>query len=482
MSLPMLPFSHHASKALHHLVSTISFSCKSYLFQHFSLSTSTHRNLLALISTAKSLRHTNQSHASALLNGFLPRSVSLCASLILRYATFLDPPTCYRLFQGTVPYVRSAFLWNTLIRALSIARVDDNFETYNRMVRNGVRPDDHTFPFVLKACADSLNIQKGMEIHGFVFKLGFDLDVFVGNTLLLFYGNCGNLTDVKRVFDEMLERDVVSWNTVLGVFSVNGFYVEARDLFCEMNLTSRLRPNMVSVVTINNALIDVYGKCGHVKTSRKVFDQMMERNEVSWNAIITSLAYLRHNEDALEMFRLMINEEVKPNSVTISSMLPILVELGLFKLGKEIHGFSLRFGIETDVFIANSLIDMYAKSGHSSKASNVFYLMPEKNVVSWNAMVANFAQNRLELLAIELVRQMQIDGEIPNLVTFTNVLPACARMGFLRPGKEVHARIIRIGCHFDLFVSNALTDMYAKCGYLNLAQRVFNTSLKDEVL
>jgi pentatricopeptide repeat protein len=403
-------------------------------------------------------------------------------------------------------------LWNTLIRALSVARVNDDFRTYNQMVKMGVRLDDHTFPFVLKACADSLSVQKGREIHGVVFKLGFDSDVFVGNTLLLFYGNCGGLKDVKRVFDEMLERDVVSWNSVIGVFSVHGFYAEAIHLFCEMNLRSGFRPNMVSVVsvlpvcagledgvtgrqihcyvvktgldsqvTVGNALVDVYGKCGYVKDSRRVFDEISERNGVSWNAIITSLAYLERNQDALEMFRLMIDGGVKPNSVTFSSMLPVLVELELFDFGKEIHGFSLRFGLESDIFVANALIDMYAKSGRSLQASNVFNQIGEKNIVSWNAMVANFAQNRLELAAVDLVRQMQADGEIPNSVTFTNVLPVCARIGFLRPGKEIHARAIRTGSSVDLFVSNALTDMYAKCGCLNLARRVFKISLRDEV-
>ncbi|XP_015577464.2 pentatricopeptide repeat-containing protein At2g13600 [Ricinus communis] len=499
-----------AKKPLHSLISTTSF--KSNLIQHLSLSTTTHSYLLSLTSTLKSLNQTKQSHAFALLNGFLPQSISLCASLILRYATFHHPSTSHRLFQQTLSFIHSAFLCNTLIRAFSIAKVNDNFETYNQMVRNGIRPDDHTFPFVLKACADNLNVQKGMEIHGCVFKLGFDFDVFVGNTLLLFYGNTGYLSDAKKVFDEMLERDVVSWNTLLGAFSVNGFYLKALDLFYEMNLRSGFRPNMVTVVsvlpvcaaledevvaseihcyvvkigldsqvTLCNALVDVYGKCGNLKSSRRVFDEMMERNEVSWNAIITSLAYMEHNKDALEAFRLMINEEVKPNSVTIASILPVLVELEHFDLGKEIHGFSLRFGIESDVFISNSLIDMYAKSGHSTQASVVFHLMTEKNVVSWNAMVANFAQNRFELAAIELVRQMQTDGAIPNPVTFTNALPACARMGFLRPGKEIHARAFRMGCYFDLFVSNALTDMYAKCGFLNLARNVFNISLRDEV-
>ncbi|KAM3705271.1 hypothetical protein ACJW31_03G067700 [Castanea mollissima] len=431
---------------------------------------------------------------------------------MLSYSTFGDPAASRFLFQQTFRHCRNAFLWNTLIRANSIAKVFDGFETYNRMVRTGVRPDDHTFPFVLKACSDYTEVRKGMEVHGVVFKLGFDLDVYVGNTLLMFYGNCGSLSDARRVFDEMPERDAVSWNTIIGVLSVNGCYGEARDLFKEMNLESGFRPNLVTVVSmlpvcagledgimvrrihcyvvkigldihvnIGNAMVDAYGKCGIVKATKQVFDEMVERNEVSWNAIITSLAFMNRNLDALERFGLMIDTGAKPNSVTISSMLPVLVELEHFKAGKEIHGFSIRMGIEDDVFIANSLIDMYAKSGRTTDASNVFYKTSEKNVVSWNAMVANFAQNRLELAAVQLVREMQAHGETPNSVTFTNVLPACARQGLLHPGKEIHARTIHMGSANDLFVSNALTDMYAKCGYLNLAQNVFNVSLRDEV-
>nr|POF19798.1 pentatricopeptide repeat-containing protein, chloroplastic [Quercus suber] len=395
---------------------------------------------------------------------------------MLSYSTFGDPAASRFLFQQTFRHCRNAFLWNTLIRANSIAKVFDGFETYNRMVRTGVRPDDHTFPFVLKACSDYTEVQKGMEVHGVVFKLGFDLDVYVGNTLLMFYGNCGSLSDARKVFDEMPERDAVSWNTIIGVLSVNGCYGEAHDIFKEMNLDSGFRPNLVTVVSvlpvcagledgvmvrrihcyvvkigldihlnIGNAMVDAYGKCGNVKATKQVFDEMVERNEVSWNAIITSLAFMNRNLDALERFGLMIDTGFKPNSVTISSMLPVLVELEHFKAAKEIHGFSIRMGIEDDVFIANSLIDM------------------------------------LELAAVQLVREMQAHGETPNSVTFTNVLPACARQGLLHPGKEIHARTIRTGSANDLFVSNALTDMYAKCGCLNLAQNVFNISLRDEV-
>lgn len=379
------------------------------------------------------------------------------------------------------------------------------------MVRNCVVRDDHTFPFVLKVCSDFSEFRKGLEIHGCVFKLGFDSDVFVGNTLLSLYGSGGDLESARKVFDEMPERDVVSWNTAIGVYSVNGFCLEALRCYKEMNL-SVFKPNSVSVVsvlpvcvdledevmasqihcyvvkvgldlnvTIGNALVDVYGKCDHVKASKRVFDEMVCRNEISWNAAITSLAYVGRNSDALDIFRSMIGSGVSPNSITISSILPVLVELGFFRAAKEIHGFSFRMSISSDIFISNSLIDMYAKSGCSTAASNVFENMVEKNIVSWNAMVANFAQNRLELAAIGLVRQMQAHGQTPNCVTFTNVLPACARSSSLHPGKEIHACAIRTGSAFDLFVSNALTDVYAKCGCLSSAQNVFNISKRDEV-
>ncbi|PHU01672.1 hypothetical protein BC332_31459 [Capsicum chinense] len=233
-------------------------------------------------------------------------------------------------------------------------------------------------------------------------------------------------------------------------------------------------------VSVGNAFVDAYGKCLNVESSRRVFDEMVERNEVSWNAMIGTFAHNGFNNHALESFRFMIDEGWRVNSTTISSLLPVLVELGKFSKGREVHGFCLRTGLECNVFVANALIDMYAKSERSAEASAVFYNMDSRNVVSWNTMVANFAPNRLKLEAIRLVREMQSSGETPTSVTLTNVLPACARIGCLRSVKEIHARSIRNGSVTDLFVSNAITDMYAKCGCLNLAQNVFDMSLRDE--
>ncbi|KAG8371032.1 hypothetical protein BUALT_Bualt13G0044800 [Buddleja alternifolia] len=479
-------------------------------------------NILPLCSAAQSLSATQQAHAFAVVHGHLPSSVSIAAALILSYANHRShPSTVESLFTQSVPFSRAPFLHNTLIRACTVLStgpdknyvVELGFLLYNELLRGAhFGPDDYTFPFVLKLCADFLCLLKGLEVHGRLIKAGFDEDLFVNNTLILFYGSCGDLWGVKKVFDEMPEKDLISWNTYIRVFSDNECRWESIGVFKEMILTAGFMPNVISVVSVlpvcagledgelvglihcyvvkvglngevrvGNALVDAYGKCGDIEALEGVFDNMVERNEVSWNSMIGSFSYLGLNRNALDCFRLMISERVKLNTITIATMLPTLVELNLFNKGKELHGISVKTCLDSDVFVANALIDMYGKWSHFTKASYVFYRMNTKNVVSWNTMIGNLAQNGLGLEAIQIVREMQANGEIPNSVTFTNVLPACARAGSLGHGKEIHARSIRMGSAFDLFVSNALTDVYAKCGRLDLAQTIFNISHRDEV-
>lgn len=472
-------------------------------------------DLLSLCTSVQYLNQLKQAHSIFTLHGLLPRSITICAALILQYATFqANPSTIYHLFYQTLPFSPSStFLNNTMIRAHFILGLyREGLVIYNEMVKNEVKCDDYTYPFVLKLCSECCEVWKGLEVHCSLTKVGFDKDLFVNNTLMLFYGSCGDLKDVEKMFVEMPIRDVVSWNTVIRALSDTNHHCEVINLFNEMVSFANFKPNDASLVSVlpvcatigngitvrgihcyslkvgldnkvrvGNAFVDAYGKCGEFQAAMQVFDEMVEKNDVSWNAIITSFAYRGCFRDALDSFKLMINERIKLNSVAVSSLLPVLGELGFLSMGREVHGLSVRMGIDADIFVTNSLIDFYAKSGRPVDASHVFYNMSSRNVVSWNTMVANLAQNELESEAIEFVRKMQVHGEIPNGVTFTNVLPACARICSLQSGKEIHARLIREGSASDLFVSNALTDMYAKCGCLKQAQCVFDISPTDEV-
>ncbi|MQL77623.1 hypothetical protein Taro_010032 [Colocasia esculenta] len=464
----------------------------------------------ALLLGSRSLIHAKQAHAQAAARGLLHRSLPICAALILAYSDFGDSPSSRRLFEESPLRRGTAFLWNTLVRAFTKAGLHvEAFGVYNQMARAGVRPDDRTFPFVLTACADAVDLRKGKEVHGAVVKSGFGGDVFVGNTLVSFYGACSVLSHARKVFDDMSERDVVSWNSLISLLSDNGCFFEALNSFRELT-RSELAVNSVSVlsvlpacsaleneargihaqviklglvtqITVGNALMDMYGKCGDLAASFQAFDLMAEKNDVSWNTMIGNLAHDGLCRDALGLFRDMLADGTKLNSITISSLLPALVELGLFQMAQEIHGYSIRCGWDSDIFVANSLVDMYAKWSRTEQASDVFNGIKWKNVVSWNAMIANFAQNHCELKAIDLIREMGANNESPNSVTYANVLPACARVAAVKHGKEIHARSIRVEMCSDIFVSNALIDMYAKSGCLDLARKVFEISEKDEV-
>ncbi|KAM0954020.1 putative tetratricopeptide-like helical domain superfamily [Dioscorea sansibarensis] len=446
--------------------------------------------LLDFIARARCLRELKQAHAQALAHGLLQHDLRSTSALILAYSAHLSPSSSRLLFHLSPLKPHYAFLYNTLLRALSNAHLHaDALSVYNLMLSDGVRPDDRTFPFTLTACTAAANVRKGAELHGSIVKLGFFADVFVGNTLFSLYGVCGQLHEACQVFDEMPMRDIVSWNSAISVFSANGFFVDSLSSFSGL-VRSGLLVNSVSLVcvlpacsalhelvfgeivhglvikvgldclvAVGNALVDLYGKCGDSDGSMRAFGSMPERNDVSWNSLIGSLAHVGLFGNALLMFRKMLDLEMKPNSITMSSLLPVLVELGLFRLGREVHGYSLRTG-------------RHQLSFTECRIGIWFH---------WNAMIANLTQNGAELAAIKLVKEMQDSGECPNSITFTNVLPACARVSLLMQGREIHARAMRIGSNFDLFVSNALIDMYEKSGRLELAQNVFEVSEKDEV-
>ncbi|WOL15788.1 hypothetical protein Cni_G24569 [Canna indica] len=462
---------------------------------------------------SRSLAHTKQAHAHAATSGILLHHLPASSALLLAYSDHGDPAASLRLFHHSPLKLSGAFLWNALVRALSSSSGlhSASLATYNDMLRAGVRPDDRTFPFAITAAAAAVAARKGRELHGSVVKVGFFCDVFVGNTLLTFYGAIDDLSAARHVFGEMIHRDIVSWNSIISVFSSSGLYSEAVRYLLELKRTD-LSLNSVSlvstlpacaalqdknfgkgihciaikvgldlVVTVGNAFIDMYGKCGDSDALIHAFWSMQEKNDVSWNSIIGSLVHIGCYEDSLATLRDMLAHKVKPNSITMSSFLPAVVELEWFDIGKEVHAYIIRNYMDSDVFVANSLLDMYAKSGCCNKGSDIFYRMDDRNVVSWNAMIANLTQNGAELEAIMLVKSMQDHGESPNAVTYTNVLPACARIASLKKGKEIHARVIHIGLDFDLFVSNSLIDMYVKCGRFNLAWNTFDISDRDQV-
>lgn len=268
------------------------------------------------------------------------------------------------------------------------------------MLCNGIAPDSLTFPFVVKECTKRLDIGTGRGVHGQAIKFGLDSDLFVQNSMIIFYAACGFVNRGRKVFDEMLKRDVVSWNSMIIGYLRSGNLDEALDLF------------------------------------RK----MQKRNNITWNSIITGFVQGGRPKEALEFFHEMqflsddINA-VRPDKITIASALSACAYLGAIDHGKWVHGYLSRSGLECDLVIGTALVDMYGKCGCLERAFEVFKKMPNKDTLAWTAMISVFALHGYGKEAFDIFEEMQAERVNPNHVTFVALLSACAHSGLVDKGR-----------------------------------------------
>eukprot|EP01018_Ginkgo_biloba_P016130 Gb_14867 [translate_table: standard] len=383
---------------------------------------------------------------------------------------------------------------------------------FYRMLLNGIPPDPFTFAIVLKACASLASLEYGKQAHSYLIKAEFKLDVSVENSLIDMYSKCGNMVDARQVFDKMLVRDKVSWNTIIVGCAQHEHAEETLELFCQMHhagmklddftFTSILRAcsslgalqqgrevhnhtirtGFISNVFVASALIDMYAKCSSIKNAHKVFASMSNRIRISWNAMVGGCVLNGYGEEALKLFSQMQRLGMNPDEFIITSVLKVCANLVTVDKGKELHSHIIKNGFESDIFVGSALIDMYAKCGSINKARKMFDKMPERNVVSWSAMIAGYSQNGCSEHALKLFYEMHRAFIKPNQFTFTSVLVACAILAVLGKGKELHGLIIKTGFESDVSVGNTLIDMYAKCGSIGDACKVFDKIPNQDVV
>jgi pentatricopeptide repeat protein len=178
----------------------------------------------------------------------------------------------------------------------------------------------------------------------------------------------------------------------------------------------------------------------------------------------------------------MQQEGVQPNSVTFVGVLNACASVVALEDGRCVHHQIVECGWDSNVFLANSLVDMYAKCGSIEDSSRVFKKLPSRDVVTWTAMILGHVQSGQGQKALELFQQMQQEGVRPNSVTIVGVLNACASIVALDEGRCVHQQIVECGWDSDVFVANSLIDMYAKCGSMEDAWRVFNKMPSQDVV
>ncbi|KAI3906183.1 hypothetical protein MKW98_025971 [Papaver atlanticum] len=370
---------------------------------------------------------------------------------------------------------RDVFIWNTLIRGYSDkGPCKEAIVVYKKMHENGFLPDHYTFPFVIRSCGVISGLREGREVHCNVIKHGFELNGFVQSSLVAMYSRNGEMSSSELVFEDIVEKDVVTWTSSIAGYVQNGWFMEGLDGFRRM-VASGIHPNMVTLVSVLpacavlillslgeiihgtgvklgvdshlsfiNALISMYGKCRvddnneNVNRARSLFDGMVVRDMVSWNAMIAAYEQNKLGPEAIKLFQRMLYENVDFDYITLVSVISACAQSGGFNNGEWVHHLVTSKRLENNLSVTNALIDMYAKCGSIDMARDVFHRLPERTVVSWTAMIYACAVNGHGYDALEMFSRMLQEKVKPNSFTFIAVLTACKHSGLVAEGRKYY--------------------------------------------
>ncbi|KAK6923896.1 Pentatricopeptide repeat [Dillenia turbinata] len=233
-------------------------------------------------------------------------------------------------------------------------------------------------------------------------------------------------------------------------------------------------------VFLNTGLVDFYAKCGAMPKAKRVFDRMVCHDLVSWTSIICGFSQNGYGEEAILFFKMMLETRFKPNCFTYVSVIGACRGLeSVFELTALFHCRVIKLGFEGNTFVASALIDCYSKCGSLDQAVFLFEASIVRDSILVNSMISGYAQNSYCVEAINLFIMERQNGNFsPSDHTFSSVLDACAKLTTLLQGRQVHTLIVKLGSDNNVFVLCALLDMYAKCGSIDDAQRIFDQSSK----
>lgn len=410
--------------------------------------------------------------------------------------------------------VRNDASWNTMMSGLvRVGLYGDVMFLFREMQGFGVRPSGFLVSSLITACDRSgYMFNEGIQVHGFVVKVGLLCDVFVGTCLLHFYAAYKRVFDEQRLFEEMPERNVVSWTSLMFGYLDNGDLENVIYLFQEMRkegitcsentfatiitacslledqvlgltvLCLVVKSGFENKVSVANSLISMFGSLGRLKEACYVLSCMDERDTISWNSIISAHVQNGLCGESLRFFHLMRHVHKKINYTTLSTLLSVCSSVDDLKWGRGIHSLVIKLGLDSNVCVCNSLLGMYSEAGRLDDAEFVFKEMLETDLISWNSMMTCYVRDGRSLDALKLFLKMLQIRKTVNYVTFMSALAACTNSEFIDKGKIVHALVILTGMHENLFVGNASVTMYAKSGMMVEAKKVFQMmSKRNEV-
>lgn len=340
----------------------------------------------------------------------------------------------------------------------------ETLEIFQLLLTSDLGFDEISLSGAFSACAAMKGFLEGIQVHGLAVKTPFISNVCVANAILDMYGKSGSLIEARAAFDYMETRDAVSWNAIIAAYEQNGDDKETALLFVSMQQSGMepdeftygsllkacagqqalnhgmeihsqiIKSGMGLESFVGSALVDMYSKCGKVEEAEKLHVRLETQTTVSWNAIISGLSLHEQGEEAQKFFCKMIEMDVKPDNFTYATILDVCANLATIALGKQIHAQIIKQELLGDAYVTSTLVDMYSKCGELVDCRLAFEKAPNRDFVTWNAMLCSYSQHGLGGNALDIFEKMQVEGVKPNHATFVAVLRACAHMGLVEKG------------------------------------------------
>lgn len=405
--------------------------------------------------------------------------------------------------------VPDTYMWSSIILAHARhGRARQAIEFYKQMRDSTVKPDNHTFVAILKACAGAGDLAFGKQVHADLLSGSTVPDMFVRSSLVDMYAKCGSLEDARRVFDSMPTKSVVTWTSMIAGYAQHGLGEEALTLHASMQQEGIAVADDVTLscllkacasagalqqgkqfhkkiqekgyeanVVLGSCLVDMYAKCGSLPDAREVFDKLPARNVVTWNTLIAGYTENERGHEALSLHAQMQQEGIiVSDNVTLVCLLKACGSVGALHHGRLLHEEIKERQLEGDVVIGSCLVDMYAKCGRLKDARKVVDELATRNVVTWTALLNGYAQHSDARMAIQCFEEMQKQGVKPDSATFICLLVACSHAGLVNAGQGYFKMMVEdFGIAPNVAHYNCMVDLLGRAGQLDEAENILQT-------
>lgn len=470
-----------------------------------------YNSILSLLEKCKTMAELKQLHGLMITTSVVKDVIPLS-----RLVDF-----CANSESGNLIYAKSVFerinwpslyIWNSMIKGYSNSESpDEALNMYREMQQKGFAPDHFTFPFVLKACSLVNGYNSGQCVHNCIVKTGFEVNVYAAAALLQMYAASGDMGAALKVFDDIPKWNVVAWTSLIAGYISNGRPSEAVMVYKDMEL-SNVVPNEITMVNVlvacakcrdihagrwvhdricqmgldpfslnldfnvilATAIVDMYAKCGWLKTARNLFNKMPHRNLLAWNSIIRAYNQCGQANEALGLFSDMRAAGFEPDKATFLCLIGACAHLGALVLGQALHAYVSKRSLNEDTAIGTALLDMYAKSGDAERAQQIFSELQNKDLMAWTSLIVGLAMHGHGEKALTFFRKMQEETMlIPDEITYIGLLSACSHIGKVEDGKNYFISMKNVhGIEPTTQHYGCMVDLLSRAGRLREAERL----------